>query len=56
MRSLRTYNLEYQNDVDTGQFQLHRVTMIGQETKPERNLTLPGPPIVMARSRAPAAR
>ena len=41
MRSLRTYNLDYQNDADTGQFQLHRVTMIGQENKAERNVTLP---------------
>src|SRR5262249_46453633 len=41
MRSLRTYNLEYQNDIDTGQFQLRRVTMIGQENSAERNLTLP---------------
>ena len=41
MRSLRTYNLEYQNDADTGQFQLHRVTMSGQENTDERNVTLP---------------
>jgi hypothetical protein len=41
MRSLRTYNLDYQKDADTGQFQLHRVTMIGQEDKAERNVTLP---------------
>ena len=41
MRSLRTYNLTYQNDADTGQFQLHRVTMSGQENTDERNLTLP---------------
>ena len=31
MRSLRTYNLSYQPDADTGQSQLHRVTMSGQE-------------------------
>ena len=37
MRSLRTYNLDYQNDADTGQSQLRRVTMIGQETRHERN-------------------
>ena len=41
MRSLRTYNLAYQNDADTGQFQLHRVTMSGQENTDERNDTLP---------------
>ena len=41
MRSLRTYNLKYQNDADTGQLQLHRVTMIGQENTNERNVTLP---------------
>src|SRR5262249_49437923 len=41
MRSLRSYNFEYQNDADTGQFQLRRVTMIGQENTPERNVTLP---------------
>ena len=41
MRSLRTYNLDYQNDADTGQFQLRRVTMIGQEDTAERNVTLP---------------
>ncbi len=41
MRSLRTYNLEYQNDADTGQFQLHRVTLLGQENTDERAATLP---------------
>ena len=41
MRSLRTYNLKYQNDADTGQLQLHRVTMSGQENTDERILTLP---------------
>ena len=40
MRSLRTYNLDYQNDVDTGQFQLRRVTMSGQENSDERNKNL----------------
>ena len=41
MRSLRRYDLEYQNDADTRQSQLRRVTMIGQENTSERNMTLP---------------
>ena len=41
MKSLRSYNFTYQNDADTGQFQLSQVTQIGQEDTPERNVTLP---------------
>jgi hypothetical protein len=41
MKSLRTYNLSYQADADTGQPRLHQVTMIGQEGSDERHVTLP---------------
>ena len=41
MRSLRTYNFSYLPAADTGQLQLHRVTMSGQENTDERALTLP---------------
>ena len=41
MRSLRASIFKYQNDADTGQLQLHRVTMIGQENTNERNVALP---------------
>ena len=41
MRSLRTYNFSYRPDADTGQLQLHRVTMSGQEKPDGSRDTLP---------------
>ena len=41
MKALRGYNLNYQNDADTGQLQLSRVTMFGKDDTPERFINLP---------------
>jgi hypothetical protein len=41
MKVLRGYNLNYQNDADTGQLQLSRVTMFGKDDTPERFINLP---------------
>jgi RHS repeat-associated protein len=40
-QSLRKYTFTYQADFDTGQPRLQKVTMIGQQGTPERNVTLP---------------
>ncbi|WP_338869532.1 RHS repeat-associated core domain-containing protein [Myxococcus stipitatus] len=39
--SLRRYDFTYQTDPDTQRPQLQKVTMVGQQGKPERNVTLP---------------
>lgn len=39
--SLRRYNFSYQSDPDTRQPQLQKVTVNGQQSTPERNVTLP---------------
>ena len=41
VKALRGYNLNYQNDADTGQLQLSQVTMFGKDDTPERFINLP---------------